>query len=373
MAQRRVQLLQLGAQVLPRGLPGDAGNPRRARTPRRRSTRTSSRWTRGISASRTWPRTTCIAPSAAPASCAARTRSSRATSTASASARSTSSRRCERSPSTRASISPAGSGGTSSRTSGERARARRDARLPGARRRLGPGLDLPVGGETVLFCDCEAAFYRTSPAARSRADPAGSRRRVRADARAMVLRRPRRRDGLRRPGASLRRAQRRRLAGGRREADPRARPARLHRLHRGLPALLRRRLRLRDRARRRARRGAAARRQARAHRADRADRHLPRCVPAQQAQGHPPGAARDPARDPRPDVQGRRPRDAVVVLLRRRRGAPDRAPDLTAEISRRRVERASPLEVDTLVSACVWSERPLGEQGRRRPRSRSSI
>jgi heterodisulfide reductase subunit D len=24
------------------------------------------------------------------------------------------------------------------------------------------GLDLPVGGETILFCDCEAAFYRTS-------------------------------------------------------------------------------------------------------------------------------------------------------------------------------------------------------------------
>jgi heterodisulfide reductase subunit D len=24
------------------------------------------------------------------------------------------------------------------------------------------GLDLPTGGETVLFCDCEAAFYRTS-------------------------------------------------------------------------------------------------------------------------------------------------------------------------------------------------------------------
>ncbi len=33
------------------------------------------------------------------------------------------------------------------------------------------GLDLPVGGETVLFCDCEAAFYRTSRAARGRADP----------------------------------------------------------------------------------------------------------------------------------------------------------------------------------------------------------
>ena len=38
-------------------------------------------------------------------------------------------------------------------------------------------------------------------------------------------------------------------------------------------------------------------------------------------------------------------------------------PDLTAEISRRRVERAAALDVDTLVSACVWSERPLGEQG----------
>lgn len=39
-------------------------------------------------------------------------------------------------------------------------------------------------------------------------------------------------------------------------------------------------------------------------------------------------------------------------------------PDLTAEISRRRVERAKELEIDTLVSACVWSERPLTEQGK---------
>jgi heterodisulfide reductase subunit D len=38
-------------------------------------------------------------------------------------------------------------------------------------------------------------------------------------------------------------------------------------------------------------------------------------------------------------------------------------PDLTAEISRRRVEQAKKLEIDTLVSACVWSERPLSEQG----------
>jgi len=40
-------------------------------------------------------------------------------------------------------------------------------------------------------------------------------------------------------------------------------------------------------------------------------------------------------------------------------------PDLTAEISRRRVEQAGGLGVDTLVSACVWSERPLSEQGGR--------
>jgi heterodisulfide reductase subunit D len=42
-------------------------------------------------------------------------------------------------------------------------------------------------------------------------------------------------------------------------------------------------------------------------------------------------------------------------------------PDLTAEISRRRMERAAALEVDTLVSACVWSERPLTEAGGARP------
>jgi len=39
-------------------------------------------------------------------------------------------------------------------------------------------------------------------------------------------------------------------------------------------------------------------------------------------------------------------------------------PELTAEISRRRVTKAKELEgVDALVSACPWSERPLTEQG----------
>jgi heterodisulfide reductase subunit D len=42
-------------------------------------------------------------------------------------------------------------------------------------------------------------------------------------------------------------------------------------------------------------------------------------------------------------------------------GLPVEKPEITAEISRRRVDRADALEVDTLVSACPWSERPLSE------------
>jgi heterodisulfide reductase subunit D len=38
-------------------------------------------------------------------------------------------------------------------------------------------------------------------------------------------------------------------------------------------------------------------------------------------------------------------------------------PDLTAAISARRIDQAAQLDVDLLVSACVWSERPLSEQG----------
>ena len=38
-------------------------------------------------------------------------------------------------------------------------------------------------------------------------------------------------------------------------------------------------------------------------------------------------------------------------------------PDITAAISARRIDQAAQLDVDLLVSACVWSERPLAEQG----------
>lgn len=41
-------------------------------------------------------------------------------------------------------------------------------------------------------------------------------------------------------------------------------------------------------------------------------------------------------------------------------------PEITAEISKRRMDKAAELGIDTLVSACVWSERPLTERGRER-------
>jgi heterodisulfide reductase subunit D len=44
-------------------------------------------------------------------------------------------------------------------------------------------------------------------------------------------------------------------------------------------------------------------------------------------------------------------------------GLPIEKPELTAKISAARIDKAAELEVDTLVSACPWSERPLSEAG----------
>ncbi|MGW7517323.1 (Fe-S)-binding protein [Streptomyces sp. NPDC054796] len=44
-------------------------------------------------------------------------------------------------------------------------------------------------------------------------------------------------------------------------------------------------------------------------------------------------------------------------------GLPVEKPELTARISEGRVAKAAELDVDTLVSACPWSERPLAEAG----------
>ena len=116
----------------------------------------------------------------------------------------------------------------------QRAGPGRHARLAGARRRLG---DRPRHPDRRRDDPVRRLRGRLLPHllhAGVRAAAAEGRRRVRPDARAVVLRRARGGDGLRRPRAQARRAQRRRLARGRREADHRARPARLHRVHRGL-------------------------------------------------------------------------------------------------------------------------------------------
>ncbi|MFC7344233.1 (Fe-S)-binding protein [Saccharopolyspora griseoalba] len=44
-------------------------------------------------------------------------------------------------------------------------------------------------------------------------------------------------------------------------------------------------------------------------------------------------------------------------------GLPIEKPELTAKISESRIDKAAQLGVDTLVSACPWSERPLSEAG----------
>ncbi len=123
----------------------------------------------------------------------------------------------------------------------ERARAERDTCLAGARGRLGFRARPPRRGRDGALLRLRGGLLPHERPAGGRPDPPHRRRRVRAHAGAVVLRRPSRRDGLSRPGASVRRAQRGGLARGRRQADPRHRSARLHLLHGGLPELLRRR------------------------------------------------------------------------------------------------------------------------------------
>ena len=134
----------------------------------------------------------------------------------------------------------------------QRAGPQRHAGLAGARRGLGDRPRHPRRRRDDPVRRLRGGVLPPELHARVRAAAPAGRRRVRADARAVVLRRPGGRDGLRRPRAQARDAQRRRLARGRGQADHRARPARLHRVHRGLPEVLPGRLRVRDRARRRA-------------------------------------------------------------------------------------------------------------------------
>ena len=199
----------------------------------------------------------------------------------------------------------------------QRAGAGRRAGEPGARARLGRRPRHPHRGRDDPVRRLRGRLLPHLVLARLCAAAPEGGRRVRPDGRAVVLRRAGRGDGLRRAGTQACRPQRGRLARRGRQAHPGARSARLHRLHRGLSEVLRRRLRLRDRARCRADRRAGARRAAGAYRAGRAQRHLPRPLPAQQAQGRARAPAGAATGDPGSRIQGRGPRDTVVLLLGR--------------------------------------------------------
>ena len=169
----------------------------------------------------------------------------------------------------------------------ERARAERDAGLAGARGRLGCRARPARRGRDGALLRLRGGLLPHERPAGGRPDPPHGRRRVRAHARAVVLRGPGGRDGLRRPGAALRRAQRRRLARGRRQADPR-------RSTRTTTSPSRRTTRATS-ARTSTSRSCSSSswwpsscgREAEAFRPDRARGHVPRRLPAEQAQGDP--------------------------------------------------------------------------------------
>ena len=228
------------------------------------------------------------------------------------------------------------------------------------------GLDLPTGGETVLFADCEAAFYRPSVPRAVALLLRRRRRRVRPHEPAVVLRRADVGDRVRGDRPQDGRAQHDRLAQDGHDARHLPRPARLHHDDRALPhdfdenfdefeivlgvdlvaELIREgKIELTD--------------------ADRAHGDVPRPVPAEQAprKWHP--RARSCGRS-----RGSRSSTSTTSRSGRTAQGPartsrPRSRSLTAEISRRRIEKAAALDdVDTLVSACPWSERPLTEQGK---------
>jgi heterodisulfide reductase subunit D len=141
------------------------------------------------------------------------------------------------------------------------------------------GLDIPTGGDTVLFADCEAAFYRPSVP------------------RAVALL-------LQAAGIEFGLMNQQWCCGGPmwetgyvdvahkmaehnmidwRKTDCLPRSARLHHDHRALPRARRELRRVRDRPWRRSRRRAHSRRKDPADDADRAHRHVPRSVPVEQA------------------------------------------------------------------------------------------
>ena len=282
---------------------------------------------KGHLGSRTSRGTTSTAPSAAPASSAARTRSSPATSTASARARSIWSRRCGRSPSTRASTSRRGSAGTSSPT---RLGASRCSTAPRSRRTTsptGPRPRPPRRRRDDPLLRLRGCVPPHVAAARSRARccrrPESSSASC-ASSGAAAGRRPRWATSSRRgasPSTTSRTGAPSEHAGSSSSTPTTtSRSPRTTRRYFGddfdfeivlvvelLAELIREgRLELTTPVERTVTYHDACR--------------------LEQAEGDSRGAAGDPAGDPRPHLQGRRPRDAVVVLLGRGRRPFDRAP-----------------------------------------------
>ena len=254
-----------------------------------------------------------------------------------------------------------------------RAGARRDAGQPGAGPRLGRGLDIPIGGETILFVDCEAAFYRTSVprAVAQMLQMAGYEFGLMGEQ--WCCGGPAAEMGYVDQAKRFARHNLDNWRADRHEAGAGARPARLHQLHRGLPEVLRRGVRHRGRARRRGARRAAPRRAGRP------------AVPVDRAITY-----HDPCRLNKRKGIWEEPRELLRAIPGLRfedvdrvtqwsycsgggGGLPIEKPELTAKISACAWSGAAELDVDTLVSACPWSERPLSEAGdaaghrRRRP------
>ena len=220
-------------------------------------------------------------------------------------------------------------------------------------------LDLPVGGETILFCDCEAAFYRTS-------QPQAVAKLLRAGGIEFGLMREQWCCGG--PAAEMGYAEQARRFAEHNVADWRAVGAKrilvldphdyitfTEDYPRYFGDDYDFEIVLVDGAGGRA----DPRRPAPPDRAGRAAATYHDAVPAQQAQGHPPRAARDHARDPGPDVRGRRPRDAVGLLLR----APAPASASSGPRSRRPSRRAASSRPSSSTSTC-WCRPACGRSAR---------
>ena len=210
--------------------------------------------------------------------------------------------------------------GRADRPVGQRAGAGLDARdIRQQGTRVGDGSGHPDRRRDRPVRGLRSGIQAPVGAALGRAAAPGIRRRVRIDGPAVVLRRTDVGDRLRRDRPQDGRAQHARLAQDAARSESSASiPHDYITIIENYPALDPNFDEFEIVARGRPDRRADPGGQAEADHPDRADRHLPRSMSAEQTAGRLAVAARDPARDPRADVRRRGPRHAVVLLLGRR-------------------------------------------------------